>query len=90
MLFRSTKTEIPKPIKLAMVKIVETDERITLEKQLDEDVGPIIVMNKFNVDPQEVDEFLQVFAKTTETFKHQTRIDLRPAASGNCWQYHIR
>ena len=71
MLFRSTKTEIPKPIKLAMVKIVETDERITLEKQLDEDVGPIIVMNKFNVDPQEVDEFLQVFAKTTETFKQQ-------------------
>ena len=28
-------------------------------------------MNKFNVDPQEVDEFLQVFAKTTETFKQQ-------------------
>ena len=32
-----------------MVKIVETDERITLEKQLDEDVGPIVVMNKFNL-----------------------------------------
>jgi hypothetical protein len=41
-----------------MVKIVETDERITLEKQLDENVGPIIVMNKFNVGQQEVDEFL--------------------------------
>jgi hypothetical protein len=40
-----------------MVKIVETDERITLEKQLDEDVGPVIVMNRFNVDPQEIDEF---------------------------------
>ena len=54
-----------------MVKIEETDERITLEKQLDEDVGPIVVMNTFNVDPQEVDEFLQVFAKTTEKFKQQ-------------------
>jgi heme-degrading monooxygenase HmoA len=54
-----------------MVEIVEMDKRITLEKQLDEDVGPIVVMNKFNVDPQEVDEFLQVFAKTTETFKLQ-------------------
>ena len=32
-----------------MGKIVETDERITLEKQLDEDVGPIVVMNKFNL-----------------------------------------
>ena len=55
-----------------MVIIVETDDRITLEKQLDEDVGPITVMNKFNVDPQEeIDEFLQVFAKTTEIFKQQ-------------------
>ena len=66
---RLIKIEILKAINLAMGKIVETDERITLEKQLDEDVGPIIVMNKFNVDPQEVDEFLQVFAKTIETFK---------------------
>ena len=54
-----------------MVIIVETDDRITLEKQLDEDVGPVIVMNKFNVDPQEIDEFLQVFVKTTEIFKQQ-------------------
>ena len=52
-----------------MVKIVEMDKRITLEKQLDENVGPIVMMNKFNVDPQEVDEFLQIFAKITETFK---------------------
>jgi quinol monooxygenase YgiN len=55
-----------------MVRIVEMNERITLEEQLDEDVGPIIVMNKFNVGPDEVDEFLKVFAKTTETFKQQS------------------
>jgi hypothetical protein len=35
-----------------MVKIVEMDDKITIEKQLDEDVGPIVVINKFNVDPQ--------------------------------------
>jgi hypothetical protein len=67
-----------------------TDSRIIIEKQLDEDVGPITVMNKFNVDPQEVDEFLQVFAMTTETFKQEPGIHFRAAASGNCWQYHIR
>ena len=54
-----------------MVKIVEMDEKITLAKQLDEDAGPIIVMNKFNVGPDEIDEFLKVFAKTTEIFKQQ-------------------
>ena len=54
-----------------MVKIVEMDEKITLAKQLDEDVGPIVMMNRFNVGPDEVDEFLKVFAKTTEIFKQQ-------------------
>jgi heme-degrading monooxygenase HmoA len=54
-----------------VVRIVEMDERITLEKQLDEDAGPIIVMNKFNVGPDEIAEFLKVFAKTTEKFKQQ-------------------
>ena len=47
------------------------DERITLEKQLDEDTGPIVVMNKFNIRPDEIEEFLKVFAKTTEKFKQQ-------------------
>ena len=54
-----------------MVKIVEMDERITLEKQLDEDAGPIIVINEFNVGPDEIDEFLKVFEKTTEKFKQR-------------------
>jgi quinol monooxygenase YgiN len=53
------------------MKIVEMDKRITIEKQLDEDAGPIVMMNLFNVDPKEVDEFLKIFAKTTETFKQQ-------------------
>ena len=52
------KLEILKIPNLSMVKIVEMDERISLEKQLDEDVGPIIMMNKLDVDPQELDEFL--------------------------------
>ena len=47
------------------------DEKITLAKQLDEDVGPIVMMNRFNVGLDEVDEFLKVFAKTTEIFKQQ-------------------
>jgi heme-degrading monooxygenase HmoA len=54
-----------------MVKIIEMDERITLEKQLDEDAGPIVVMNKFNVGPGEIDDIMKIFAKTTEGFKQQ-------------------
>jgi heme-degrading monooxygenase HmoA len=38
---------------------------------LDENVGPIVEINKFNVDLQEIDEFIQLVANTAETFKQQ-------------------
>ena len=54
-----------------MVKIVEMDENITLKAQLEEDVGSVILLNKFTVKPDDVDQFLKVFAATTEIFKQQ-------------------
>ena len=54
-----------------MVKIVETDEKVTLSTQLEEDAGAVILMNKFNVGHDEVEEFLRVFEETTRYFKQQ-------------------
>lgn len=54
-----------------MVKIVETDEKIPINKQLEENVGSVILVNKFTVNPVDVDEFLKVFKSTTEFFKQQ-------------------
>lgn len=54
-----------------MVKITEMDDNITLDKQFETEVGPVVVMNKFNVNPGEVEEFLKVFAETTKVFKQQ-------------------
>ena len=54
-----------------MVKIVEMDENVTLKSQLEEDVGSVILLNKFTVKPEDVNEFLKVFAATTEIFKQQ-------------------
>ena len=54
-----------------MVKLVEFDEKVTLAQQMDEGVGPVILLNKFNVNPEEVDQFLKVFAATTEIMKQQ-------------------
>jgi heme-degrading monooxygenase HmoA len=34
-------------------------------------LGAVILMNKFNVGPDEVEEFLKVFADTTKVFKQQ-------------------
>ena len=54
-----------------MVKIVEMDEDVTLKSQLEEDVGSVILLNKFTVRPEDVDQFLKLFAATTEMFKQQ-------------------
>jgi quinol monooxygenase YgiN len=53
------------------MKVVEMDYKLTLCTQLEEDVGPVIVMIKFNVDPDEVDEFLKEFKSTAEFMKQQ-------------------
>jgi heme-degrading monooxygenase HmoA len=54
-----------------MVQIVEMDENVTLKLQLEEDVGPVIVLNKFTVKSEDVDQFLKVFEDTTKVFKQQ-------------------
>jgi heme-degrading monooxygenase HmoA len=34
-------------------------------------VGSVILLNKFTVKPEDVDQFLKIFAATTEIFKQQ-------------------
>ncbi|HET6640430.1 MAG TPA: hypothetical protein VFG77_02365 [Nitrososphaeraceae archaeon] len=41
------------PVDQVMVKITEMDDNITLDKQFETEVGPVVVMNKFNVMPGE-------------------------------------
>jgi quinol monooxygenase YgiN len=55
-----------------MVKIVEMDEKVTLNTQLEGDVGgAVILLNKFTVQAEDVDEFLKVFQATTKVMKQQ-------------------
>jgi hypothetical protein len=35
------------------VKIFEMDEKVTFSEQLEENIGPIVLINKFNVKPNE-------------------------------------
>ena len=59
-----------------MVKIVDMDEKVTLSTQLEGDVdggggGAVILLNKFTVQPDDVDEFLKIFQATTKVMKQQ-------------------
>jgi quinol monooxygenase YgiN len=54
-----------------MAKFVEMDEKVTLSEQLEENVSPVILINKFNVKPEEVDQFLKAWADDGAYFKSQ-------------------
>lgn len=54
-----------------MAKVVETDEQVKLSDQLEENVGPIVLINKFNVKPEEADQFLEAWEKDAAYFKSQ-------------------
>ena len=43
-----------------MVKIIEMDDTVTLSEQFEAEVGAVILMNKFNVGYDEVEEFLKL------------------------------
>jgi quinol monooxygenase YgiN len=53
-------------------KLAVMDEQVRFVEQMDEDnSGPVILINKFNVGPDEVDEFLKAFAATDRVLKRQ-------------------
>lgn len=54
-----------------MAEIIEMDNRITLDKQLEENSGPVILINKINLDPEDVNQFLKVWASDAEIMKQQ-------------------
>jgi quinol monooxygenase YgiN len=54
-----------------MAKFNEMDEKVTLSEQLKENVSPVILINKFNVKPEEADQFLKAWADDAAYFKSQ-------------------
>ena len=57
-----------------MAKLVEIDEKVTFSKQLEEDVGAVILVNKFNVNFEDVDQFLKSLAATAGISKKLSRV----------------
>jgi hypothetical protein len=56
-----------------MLKMVEMDENVTLAAQLEEqkDGRPVILINKFNVKPEEVDQLLKAWAADAAYLKQK-------------------
>ncbi len=54
-----------------MPKLVEMDERVTHRKQMEENVKPVILINSFNVKPEDVDQLLNAWAEDAAWMKQQ-------------------
>jgi quinol monooxygenase YgiN len=56
-----------------MAKLVEADEHVTLARQMEEvDIsGPVILFNRFTVNPEDVDGFLKAWTDDATIMKQQ-------------------
>jgi heme-degrading monooxygenase HmoA len=53
------------------MKFTEMDDKVTLFAQMEAEGSPVILINKFNVAPSEVEQFLQVWAEDAAFMKRQ-------------------
>ena len=56
-----------------MAKLIEMDETTTLKDQMENQAaGPVVLINKFNVDSDEVEQFLEAWREDATKFKDQS------------------
>jgi heme-degrading monooxygenase HmoA len=54
-----------------MTKVVEMDETVKFSEQLKEDASPVVFINKFTVNPADIDQFLEAWKSDALYFKSQ-------------------
>jgi quinol monooxygenase YgiN len=58
-------------IDIDMAELIEMDKRVGIFEQMEENVGPVILINKFSVNPDEFEQFIKGWATEAEKFKEQ-------------------
>jgi heme-degrading monooxygenase HmoA len=53
------------------VELQEMDERVTFREQLEQDTGPVVLINRFNVAPEDTESLLQAWAEDAAFMKQQ-------------------
>ena len=74
---------------LYMLKPIEMDENVTLAVQLEEEEGgrPVILINKFNVEPKDLDQLLNAWTADAAYLKQRTWFiysQLQRGIGGSC------
>src|SRR5262249_13129896 len=69
------------------ITLIEMDETVTLQQQLGQEIGPVILINKFNVKPEEVGQLLAAWTADAAFFKRQPGFisaQLHRGVGGSC------
>ena len=69
------------------MRLREMDEQTTYMQQLQADDGPVVLMNEFNVAPEDIEAFLAVWADDAAFMKQQPGFistQLHRATAGSC------
>jgi heme-degrading monooxygenase HmoA len=53
------------------IKLIEMDERVTLQQQMAQQVGPVILINRFTVKPEEADQLVAAWTADAAYLKQQ-------------------
>jgi hypothetical protein len=70
-----------------MPTFIEPDPNITLAAQLEEQAGPVVLINPFTVRPEEADQLLRAWADDAACFQRQPGFisaQLHRAIGGSC------
>jgi hypothetical protein len=54
-----------------MAKFVEMDNRVTLSTQMEQTIGPVILINKIDVNPNNIDQFFKTWRGKDVTIMKQ-------------------
>ena len=54
-----------------MPRLSEMDERVTLRAQMEQEVGPVVLINTFTVDPDDVERLVGAWASDAAVMKRQ-------------------
>ncbi len=70
-----------------MVNFEEMDKTVTVFEQMEHNVGPVILINKFTVKPEETDQLLRAWSADASVMKQQPgyiSTQLYQAIGGSC------
>jgi heme-degrading monooxygenase HmoA len=54
-----------------MAKLIEMDPRVTIFQQMEDVGGPVVLINKFEVGPEDVDRFVAAWSADAAVMKRQ-------------------